>query len=230
MANYSGLTIPNHVGIILDGNRRWAKQHGLPAYEGHLAGYNTLKEVGLELLKAGVAYLSVYAFSTENWQRDEEEVSKLMGLTMRAFQSDLGEFNEKNIKLRVLGNFDRVDAKIKKAIKKAESETSKNTGGTLAVCFSYGGQQEIVDAANKLRESKKAISIASFEKELYAPDVPPIDMLVRTGGEQRLSNFMLWRAAYAELMFVKKFWPDMTKADVTAIMREYSRRQRRFGG
>ncbi len=225
--------IPQHVGYIVDGNRRWAKAHGLPTYEGHLAGYNTLKEVGLATLEAGVKYMTAYVFSTENWKRSQEEVSKLMGLTLRVLNSDIPEFHKHNVRLRVIGSREGLDEKIVQAIDKVEAETAVNTGGVLSVCFNYGGQLEIVDAVKKIVQSGVSADEVTEEMiadNLYAPEVPPIDILVRTSGEQRLSNFMLWRVAYSELLFLNKNWPDMTKEDVSAIIKEYANRQRRFGG
>lgn len=225
--------IPAHVGYIVDGNRRWAKKHGLPTYEGHLAGYNALKEVGIATLEAGARYMSAYVFSTENWQRSQDEVSKLMGLVLRLLSADVPEFNKHNVKLRVLGSRQGIDQKICDAIDKAEAETANNTGGVFALCFNYGGQLEITEAVKKIVQSgvpAEEVTEELIAQSLYAPDVPPIDIVVRTSGEQRLSNFMLWRAAYSELLFLKKNWPDMTKDDVTAIMKEYAGRQRRFGG
>jgi undecaprenyl diphosphate synthase len=225
--------LPQHVGYIVDGNRRWAKKHGLPAYEGHLAGYNALKDVAVATLESGVRYMSAYVFSTENWQRSADEVKRLLSLVLRLLTSDIPMFNEYNIRLKVLGSREGVNAKIIKAIEKAEQATAGNTGGEFALCFNYGGQLEIVEAVKKIVQSGADASEVDAEliaNNLYAPEVPPIDLIVRTSGEQRLSNFMLWRSAYSELLFLKKSWPDMTKEDVTAIMNEYTRRQRRFGG
>lgn len=224
--------IPRHVGVIVDGNRRWAKGHGLPAYEGHLAGYNTLKEVGVEMLANGVEYLSAYVFSTENWKRSADEVKKLMGLVLKLVGSDLPEFHKHNVRLRILGSRADVDEKILKAIDKAESETAGNTGGTLALCFNYGGQREITEAVAAIITAgtpAEEVTEELIAEHLYAPDVPPIDIVVRTSGEQRLSNFMLWRAAYSEFLFLDKNWPDMDKDDVALIINEYTKRQRRFG-
>ncbi len=225
--------IPRHVGYIVDGNRRWAKSHGLPTYEGHLAGYNTLKEVAQATLDEGVEYMSAYIFSTENWKRSTDEVKKLMSFVLKIVKSDLHEFMDRNIRLRIAGTREGVDAKILKAIDVAEETTANNTGGTLILCFNYGGQLEIVEAVKKVIQSGVAaddITEALVAEHLYAADVPAIDVVVRTSGEQRLSNFMLWRSAYSELIFLKKNWPDMTKDDVASIMKEYAKRQRRFGG
>ena len=225
--------VPKHVGYIVDGNRRWAKKHGLPTYEGHLAGYNALKDIAIETLASGVQYMSAYVFSTENWKRSADEVKKLMSLTLRVLSSDIPLFNEHNVRLRVIGSFDGVDPKIVKAIKNAEAKTAANTGGIFALCFNYGGQLEIVDAVKNIVESgvpAGEINEELIAKNLYAPEVPPLDVVVRTSGEQRLSNFMLWRSAYSEFIFLEKNWPDMTKDDVASIMKEYAKRQRRFGG
>jgi undecaprenyl diphosphate synthase len=225
--------VPRHIGFIIDGNRRWAKQHGIPAYEGHLAGYNTLKEIAFEVLEAGVEFMSVYAFSTENHKRSKDEVSKLMALSMGAFKSDLHIFHEKNVRLIVLGSPEGMSKTILKAIDEAQIATKNNTAGTLLLCFNYGGQLEITEAVKKIVQSGANVDDITPEliaNNLYTPDIPPVDLIVRSGGEQRLSNFMLWRAAYSELLFVKKFWPDMTKSDVKDILEEYSKRHRRFGG
>jgi len=224
---------PLHIGFIIDGNRRWAKQHGVPSYEGHLAGYNALKDVLYEAFDKGVRYASVYAFSTENWKRAEEEVGYLMKLTLRMVQADLHEFIERGIRFRHLGSKAGLPEKVIAAFDEAEEKTKHLTNGVVCACFNYGGQREIVDAARKCVEdglSANEITEEAIAARLYAPDVPPLDMMVRTSGEQRISNFMLWRIAYAELMFIDKFWPAMTKDDVTTIIEEYSKRNRRFGG
>lgn len=227
------LVIPRHIGYIVDGNRRWAKKHGLPTYEGHLAGYNTLKEIGLATLDAGVEYMSAYVFSTENWKRSKSEVSKLMSLVLGVLKSDVPEFNKHNVRLKILGTRDGLDERIVKEIEAAEQATAHNTRGTFAVCFNYGGQLEIADAVKKIVQSGVLpgdITPELIESHLYAPEIPAVDVIVRTSGEHRISNFMLWRSAYSELVFLDKFWPDMTKDDVTDILKEYSKRHRRFGG
>ncbi len=232
MANEAASHPPTHLGYIVDGNRRWAKKHGLPTYEGHLAGYNAIKEVALETLNQGVPYMSAYIFSTENWKRSTDEVQKLMGLVLRLVKADLPLFHQHNVRMRFIGSRENVDPKIVKAIEKAEAETAGNTSGDLILCFNYGGQLEITDAVKKIVQSGVAaedITEALVAENLYAPDVPPVDLVVRTSGEERLSNFMLWRAAYSELMFIEKPWPEMTKDDVGIIIKEYAKRQRRFG-
>jgi undecaprenyl diphosphate synthase len=231
MAEVSG--VPQHVGYIVDGNRRWAKSHGLPTYEGHLAGYNVLKDMVIATADVGVKYISLYTFSTENWKRPKGEVDRLLKLMLRIFKTDLRELMDAEIRVRVLGSMDGLSNELIAAIKTAEADTAHLTRATVSVCFNYGGQQEIVEAVRALvSEGAKAeaISEETIAQHLYAPEIPPVDVVVRTSGEQRLSNFMLWRVAYSELIFLDKFWPDMTAEDVTAIINEYQRRSRRFGG
>lgn len=225
--------LPTHIGYIVDGNRRWAKEHGLPGYEGHLAGYNALHDVLIETLHRGVKYASAYVFSTENWKRTEEEISHLMKILMRILKNDLGVFEENNIRLRVIGTLYGLSDEIVRAIADAQEKTKDFDGGELLLCFNYGGQLEISDAVKKIIESgakEDDITPELIAQNIYAPEVPPCDLIVRTSGEQRLSNFMLWRAAYSELMFIDKTWPEMTPEDVTDILEEYAKRQRRFGG
>jgi undecaprenyl diphosphate synthase len=228
----TNLAVPRHVGFIVDGNRRWARQHQLPDYQGHVAGYKVLQDVVLATFQEGVEFVSAYVFSTENWQRSHDEVSRLMVLTIDLLTNKLSFFNKNGIKLRVIGTREKLSPILIKAIDDAEAKTANNTAGTLALCFNYGGQMEIVEAVKKIVESKissSSITSAVIEQNLYAPEIPPIDMVVRTSGEQRLSNFMLWRTAYSEIMFIEKLWPDMTGADVVAIIEEYNKRSRRFG-
>ncbi len=225
--------IPNHVGFIIDGNRRWAKAHGLPTYEGHLAGYNALKDVLLETLSRGVKYASAYVFSTENWKRSEEEVGHLMGLLLKILESDTPIFVKNNVRLRVVGSREGLSGAILKAIDRAQATTANLDGGELLLCLNYGGQLEIADAVKKIVQSgvgPELITPELISQYIYAPEVPPCDLIVRTSGEQRLSNFMLWRSAYSELMFIDKNWPDMTRDDVSAILEEYAKRNRRHGG
>jgi undecaprenyl diphosphate synthase len=180
-----------------------------------------------------IKYVTIYAFSNENWKRDKNEVSGLMKLALQAITKDLKRLIDRNVRVRILGRRDGISAKLLAGFEKCEEKTRHLTGGTLAVCFNYGGQQEIVDAARKCIQDGLApdeIDEEAIASRIYGPDIPPIDMVVRTSGEQRLSNFMLWRTAYSEFYFLKKLWPEMTKDDVTDIIEEYNRRQRRFGG
>ena len=224
---------PRHIGYIVDGNRRWAEQRGWPASKGHAAGRKVLKQTFFDTIEAGVPYVSAYVFSTENWKRSETEVNWLMRLLVRVLKNDLPEFIERGIRVRILGSRERLSRVVCKAIDEAEQRTMSCTKGQALLCINYGGQQEIVDAVRRLITDKvpaDKVSPSCIEQYLYTPDVPPCDLIVRTSGEQRLSNFMLWRSAYSELMFLNKPWPDMTKTDVNAILEEYKQRGRRFGG
>lgn len=225
--------VPRHIGFILDGNRRWSKKHGLPTYEGHLAGYNALKDVIEATVNAGVEYISLYAFSTENWKRSEEEVSGLMRLIRRLFKTDLKQLQQEGLHLVVLGGRDEVPSDVLGMIDKAEAVSADNTRATLAMCFNYGGQQEIVRATQRAIEAgvnPDELDVESYRQFLDHPEVPDCDLIVRTSGEQRLSNFMLWRSAYSEFIFIDKYWPEMTPDDVTTILKEYAERERRHGG
>lgn len=225
--------VPRHIGYILDGNRRWARKHGLPVYEGHLAGFNVLKDVVKATADAGVSYISLYAFSNENWKRSEGEVNKLMQIAMKLFKHDVQELIDNNIRLKVLGRREGLSDALQTAIEEAEAATAHLTKATVCVCFNYGGQQEVVDAVRALVRdgiAPEQIDEAAIASRLYEPEVPPMDLVVRTSGEQRISNFMLWRLAYSEFLFLDKFWPDMRPEDVTEIIETYAARSRRFGG
>lgn len=223
---------PTHIGYIVDGNRRWAREQGVPTYEGHLAGYVALKEVVFATFDRGVAFVSLYTFSTENWKRDEKEVARLMQLTMKALKSDKNELIKRKIRLKILGVDDGLSPELIAAAQDLESATAEFNERTLCVCFNYGGQREIVDAARAcMRDGLKPEEVTeeAFAQRLYEPEVPAVDVIVRTSGELRLSNFMLWRAAYSEFIFLEKFWPSMREEDVDAILEEYATRQRRHG-
>lgn len=227
------MTTPKHIGFIMDGNRRWAKSRGLPTVMGHKKGQQALRNVLRATVDQGVEYATVYAFSTENWSRDEKEVSYLMELIVKALGKYVDEFNEMGAKVVFLGELDRLPRAVREAIDKAEQATADNTKATLGICFNYGGQIELVDAVKKIVQDGLVaddIDERVIADRLYHPEIPPCDLIVRTSGEERLSNFMLWRAAYSEFMFIDKFWPEMTKQDVADILDKYSRRNRRFGG
>lgn len=227
------MKVPKHIGYILDGNRRWAKQHGLPVYEGHLAGFDALRDIIDATADAGVKYISFYTWSTENWKRAQEEVDGIMKLVRRLFNSYMKELKKEGYKLVVLGGRDRVPKDLAKMIEEIEQDHSVAKKATLVVCFNYGGQQEIARAAKRMIEagvSADDITNETFEQYIDHPEVPACDLIVRTSGEQRLSNFMLWRSAYSEFIFLDKFWPEMCKEDVSAILEEYNRRDRRHGG
>lgn len=225
--------VPRHIGYILDGNRRWAKKHGLPTYEGHLAGYNALKDVIDATAKAGVEYISFYTFSTENWRRAEDEVNGLMRMIRGLFKDDLKSLQKEGYRLVVLGGKDHLPKDIIKMIESAEKVGNDGKKATLAMCFNYGGQQEIVRATQRVIAAgvdPATLDNDSFRQYLDHPEVPDCDVIVRTSGEQRLSNFMLWRSAYSEFIFLDKYWPDMEPDDVAAILKEYAARSRRHGG
>ena len=223
---------PTHLGLILDGNRRWAKEHGKLVAEGHRQGYLTLKKVLRSALKHGVRYVSAYVFSTENWKRDQKEVQDLMKLFTWVLKHEVKELNQDGIRLRVVGHKLRLGHALARAIHEAEELTKDNTRGTLLLCLDYGGQQEIVEATKRIVEAgvdPDDITPELLSRHLYAPDVPPLDLIIRTSGEQRLSNFMLWEAAYSELAFSHKHWPDFTEQDLESEIDNYARRHRRFG-
>lgn len=229
----SDSNIPTHIGFILDGNRRWAKDQGLATLEGHRKGYENLQDVAKACFEKSIQYVSAFVFSTENWSRSKEEVSYLMDLALKIATKDTKALIDNNIKIVVLGIEENVPPKVIKAFKKIEKDSIHNTGGVLALCFNYGGYQELVDATKRIIQSGMGADEVTAEvisEYLYYPEVPPIDLIVRTSGEQRLSNFMLWRAAYSELYFTKKHWPDFSTADLEDALLEYSKRHRRFGG
>lgn len=227
------IAVPEHLGIILDGNRRWAREHGLPVIEGHRRGVRAFKKILKSSIKHGVRYVSAYVFSTENWQRDRDEVKHLMKLFMWILKHEIKELDREGIRLRVIGSKVKLGHALVSAIHDAEELTKHNDRGTVLLCLDYGGQQEIVDAVKRIAElgyNPEQITPQLISKFLYAPDVPPIDLIIRTSGEQRISNFMLWESAYSELLFDKVNWPDFDEKHLEAALQEYAKRQRRFGG
>lgn len=223
--------IPNHIGYIVDGNRRWAKLNGIGS-DVHHKGADVVFDVARRTLKAGVRCATFYVFSTENWHRAPQEVNYLMKLFVEYFKEKLEELKKENIKIVFLGTLERLSDEVLATMREVEGLTKNGANGTLAFCFNYGGHQELVDACRSIVEQgiKPAdITAATVEASLYHPEVPPVDFVVRTGGEQRISNFMLWRLAYAEFLFLEKLWPELTPDDVDDILAEFSRRQRRFG-
>jgi undecaprenyl diphosphate synthase len=224
--------LPVHVGIVLDGNRRWAKKNGVPAIQGHRQGMDVLKDVSFHAFERGVQYLSAYVFSTENWQRAEEEVNYLMDLTVKAVEKYLDEFHERGVRVVVLGRRKGIRQKVLDAMTRAEEKTKDNTQGTLALCFNYGGREELVDALKHIVAegfTPNQITADVIAGSLYSPEIPDLDLLIRTSGEERTSGFMLYRAAYAELYFVDKLWPDFTNKDFDGALDNYAKRERRFG-
>ena len=218
-----------HLGIIADGNRRWAKERGLPTIDGHKKGLEAIEKLVDGAAEAGIKYVSFYVFSTENWGRSEAEVSYIMKLAETRIMKYAEKMKAKNGRLLVLGSKDRVSPKLISTIEKAEKLTADCDGITVGFCFNYGGEREIADAANIALEADGEITPETIRKHLYHPEVPDIDMVVRTSGEKRISGFMLWRASYAEFMFIKKYFPEMTEKDIEVITKEYESRSRRFG-
>lgn len=227
--NMEELKIPNHVGIIMDGNRRWAKERGKKSIDGHLAGANNIMELAKHVFATGVKYLSIYAFSTENFNRSEEEVGYLMGLIIKFFNERAKELDENNIKIVFSGKRERLKSNVWQCICKVMEMTKNNTGGVLNVCLNYGGRAEIIDAVKKLKDSDLEINEENFAKCLYQ-DLPDLDFVIRTSGEMRISNFMLWQISYAELYFPKVYFPDFNNDEFDKALEEYSNRHRRFGG
>ena len=221
--------IPNHVGIIMDGNRRWAKEHGKKTIEGHLAGANRIIDLSTHIFNRGVKYLSIYAFSTENFKRSEEEVNFLMSLVIKFFTERAKELHERNMKIIFSGRREPLSDKVYDVILKVQELTKNNTGGVLNICLNYGGRAEIVDAVDNLIKDGKEITEENIGKYLYQ-DLPDLDFIIRTSGEMRLSNFMLWRSTYAELYFPKIYFPDFDEEEFDKALEVYDKRNRRFGG
>jgi undecaprenyl diphosphate synthase len=224
--------LPVHIGIIPDGNRRWAKAHGLPTLEGHRRGLAVAHDVAIYVFEQGVKNLTVYAFSNENWNRAEEEVGYLMNLFHRFVTTQTKTLHEKGVRVVFLGRREGLPEKLVAAMEKSEADTAKNTAGTLSVCLNYGGKTELVDAVKSLIRSgvrAEDVTAEMISSHLYAPDVPPVDMIIRTSGEQRTSGFMLWRSDYAEFYWSAKLWPEFTQDDVDTALAEFKRRQRRYG-
>ena len=218
-----------HVAIIMDGNGRWAKKRHLPRVVGHERGVEAVRKLVRAAREMGLEALTLYAFSTENWRRPEDEVSALMGLLKRYILADLEEFVTNNVRLRIIGDYTVLAPDLVALIEDALARTAGNYGTTLVVALNYGSQDEIARAAAKAA-AKGAITPDSIEAELDTAGLPPLDLLIRTSGEVRLSNFLLWQAAYAELVFVDTLWPDFTPEHLHAACEDFARRERRFGG
>jgi len=228
---------PRHVAIIMDGNGRWALERGLPRTAGHGAGVEAVRRSVRAALDLGIRHLTIYSFSSENWSRPAAEVDELMTLMKRFIRSDLVELHQGGVRLRVIGERDRIDPEILMLIDEARALTSGNGKLELVVAFNYGARSEIAKAARQLAHDVAAgrlnpddVSEERLEATLDTAGMPELDLLIRTGGEQRLSNFLLWQAAYAELVFIKEYWPDFSREHLEQAIREYRRRERRFGG
>jgi undecaprenyl diphosphate synthase len=218
-----------HVAIIMDGNGRWAKKRHLPRAVGHSRGVEAVREVVRAARTMGLEALTLYAFSTENWRRPEEEVSALMGLLKRYIIADLEEFVENDVRLKIIGNYRGLAGDIVELLEDALAKTAGNDGTTLVVALNYGAQDEIARAAAQAAAAG-AVSVESIAARLDTADLPPLDLLIRTSGEVRLSNFLLWQAAYAELYFTDVLWPDFTPDHLRAALEDFAARERRYGG
>ena len=223
--------VPRHVAIIMDGNGRWAKKRMLPRIAGHKKGIEAARAVTRAARDMGIGVLTLYAFSSENWRRPADEVSDLMGLLKHFIQTDLDELASENVRLHVIGDYRAFSTDLVAMIESALARTAANTGATLVIALNYGAQDEIVRAVRRLVGQDPAkIDAAAVEAALDTAHLPPVDLLIRTSGEVRLSNFMLWQAAYAELLFVDTLWPDFGAAELRSALATYGLRERRFGG
>jgi len=233
----SGYPVPRHVAIIMDGNGRWASARGLPRGEGHRRGVEAVRKTVRAAGEMGISFLTIFSFSAENWSRPPSEIRDLMGLLRRFIRNDLVELHQNRVKVRVIGERGDLDPDIRRLLDEAEELTKDNDGLVLVVAFNYGARQEIARAAARVAVKVKtgeidasAITAEMLGQNLDAPDLPDPDLIIRTSGEQRLSNFLLWQAAYSELVFVPTYWPDFDRATLEGAIAEYHRRERRFGG
>src|SRR5918998_6409145 len=229
--------LPTHVAIIMDGNGRWAAQRKLPRLEGHRRGVEAIRRAVRTAGDLGIQYLTVYSFSAENWRRPAQEVSDLMGLLKRFVRHDLAELHANNIRVRIIGEREGLASDIRLLLEESEQLTRSNTGLTLVIAFNYGGRQEIVNAVRRLAEKVRegvldpsAIDMETLGAALDTRDIPDPDLVIRTSGEQRVSNFLTWQTAYSEFVFLPDFWPDFDDSTFRAAIAEYGRRERRFGG
>jgi undecaprenyl diphosphate synthase len=221
--------MPRHVAIIMDGNGRWAKKRMLPRAMGHKRGVETVRNIVRAAGELGLETLSLYAFSSENWKRPEEEINDLMALMRDFIKSDFDTFAKNDVRLKIIGDYKALSADIVEILEESVARTAKNSRTTLAVALNYGSQDEMVRAA-RAAAAQGEISASSIEANLDTAGLPPLDLLIRTSGEQRLSNFMLWQAAYAEFWFTETLWPDFSKDELAAALNEFTCRERRYGG
>jgi undecaprenyl diphosphate synthase len=233
----SGFEVPRHVAIIMDGNGRWAAARGLPRGEGHRRGVEALRRTVRAAGEIGIGILTIFAFSSENWARPKSEIRDLLGLLRLFIRNDLADLKRNNVRVRVIGERETLAPDVRRLLEEAEEMTRDNDGMTLVVAFNYGARQEIARAAQRLadevaagRMSSSDISAERLSQFMDMPDLPDPDLIIRTSGEQRLSNFLLWQSAYSELVFVPTFWPDFDRAALEQAISEFARRERRFGG
>ncbi|MFH0947556.1 MAG: isoprenyl transferase [Elusimicrobiota bacterium] len=226
------MNIPKHIAIIMDGNGRWAKKRGLPRLYGHHAGMKSVREIVIAANDIGVGVLTLYAFSTENWNRPKSEIKGLFGLLKLFIKKELGRLHKNNVKVNIIGRLSELPIDIVKLVEEAMEKTSKNTGMILNIALNYGGRQEIVDAVNKIITdgTHKKVDEKIFEKYLYTTNLPSPDLIIRTSGESRISNFLLWQSAYSEFYMTSILWPDFKKKNLIEAIDEYQKRNRRFGG
>ena len=224
--------IPQHIAFICDGNRRWAEMHGLPPLEGHRAGISNFENLVDWFIKRGVTTITFYIFSTENWNRSEEEVNFLMNLFIAEMEKNMKNAMEKNLRYRVIGSRERLPKKLAKLCDELEEKSAENTAGTVVFALNYGGQDEIVRAVNAAIKEGKPVDKETFETYMDTGDLLPIDLMVRTSNENRISNFLLWKLAYAELLFIPEHWPELVRSEKLwqHVLEEYQKRDRRFGG
>lgn len=229
--------IPQHIAIIMDGNRRWAKEKGIKTSEGHKAGADNLEKIAYYCNDLGIKYLTVYAFSTENWKRSKEEVSALMLLLKNYLKKFSKNANKENVRIKILGNIEILEDGLKKSIEEAVERTKNCTGLTLNVAFNYGGRDEITNAMKKIatKIANNEITIEDINEELvsknlYTENCPDPDLLIRPGGELRISNFLPWQLVYSEFYFTEKYWPDFSKEDLDDAIKVFNKRTRKFGG
>ena len=236
-ASRPDLRIPAHIGVIMDGNGRWAQARGKPRTEGHVAGVKALRGLVEHCINYGVDYLTVFSFSSENWTRPKDEISFIFGLLRRFVASDLEKLHRNNVRVRIIGSREGLDDGLRRLIAEVEATTALNTGLQLQVAFNYGGKAEIAEAARRIaglvaagRLKAEDITEETIGRALYTSGMPDPDIVIRTSGEQRISNFMIWQSAYSELVFVEENWPDFNEATFVRVLEEYSGRDRRYGG
>lgn len=236
IANIVKKTDLKHVAIIMDGNRRWARKNNLPSAVGHKKGVESLKTAVKSCHKFGIKYLTVYAFSTENWNRNPDEVSFLMDLLAHTIKNELNELHENNVVIKFIGDLTRLNNKLQKILNNAVEKTKNNSGVNLQIAFNYGSRNEVVNAVKKISQrilnnelSLDEISEDTISSELYTSNVPDPDLLIRTGGEMRVSNYLLWQIAYAELLIIPQFWPEFDENSMIDAILEFNNRQRRYG-
>ena len=229
--------LPNHIAIIMDGNGRWARSRGLPRYRGHKEGSGAVERTVRYCAKLGINYLTLYAFSEQNWSRPKEEIDALFGMLREFINNRADEIIKNNIRVSMIGRIEKLPPNVRESVERIIDRSKENTGMKLCVALSYGGREEIVDMARSVAEAVREGRIESYliDEDLlrafmYDPDLPDVDLLIRTGGEIRISNFLLWYIPYAELYFTKTLWPDFSERDIDLAIEEFRKRERRFGG